>query len=303
LNTCIYLLNLLQHLKRKNDRLYCVDCTLLPLLQIPREFIAKLNSLFDVTFYCAVTGKCVKIEGLDNQPRIVDDGFSIFKCIYEDKLYSLFVKECTFEISKGRQGAFSTLLNSCVLFLRIIDILFKMNLENEATFRNYLYTVLQYALPTCKVEREKYIVYKEVRVDLFVECNNYVVAFEIKSPSQVFRATPSKNIVSQINEIYEYLEKVYSVSKGKKIALIVLPTDGMSITFLYRFRQDKSKNIHVITQLNAHDLEQYCSKQRYKVYDFLSALVEGLIDTLYLDEKAVMKKLRQQDQFSNTLHY
>jgi len=263
--------------------------------------MAKLHSLLNVAFYCTANGICMRIEGQDNQPRMIDDKFIILKCMYEDEIINLFIKECALEIFKGRQytltnsATLAEVLTSCETFLKIVDILFKMNLKNEATFRNYLYAVLQYALPPtiCKVEREEYIVYKKVRVDLLVECDNYVVAFEIKSPSQVFRATPSKNITNQIDETYKHLEKVYSISKGKKIALVVLPTDGMPITFLYKFRQDKFKNIHVITQLNMHDLEQYCNKRKCRVYDFLGTLVEGLIDTLYLDEKAAMKRLRQ----------
>ena len=204
-------------------------------------------------------------------------------CIREDDVYSLVLDECVkTEIVFNVED-----VNRSSGFLHILKALFFSNISKERDFKEILYKLLIRSLPNCRVYRERYVIYDKTRVDILVECDEYVVGIDIKTPQDLCD-TPSKSTCFQVKETLKDLLK-YGKNEGKNVALVLIRTDGGPIPYIYGCGE--KGRVHLISKINIDRIMGFCRVNKCDdVYTLLKALASSKINTIHIEKRGLVRR-------------
>lgn len=182
--------------------------------------------------------------------------------------------------------------NSAEKLATLIDILFTFKLDAEA-FKNTLKTLLQELLPgECIVEKE-YPLATGARPDLYLECPQLAIAFEVKSVQEGTATTASHNPLQQL---VRYAEILKDLHPGKATAAILVRTDGntphevIAEAARAAINGNIRKRLHILTRSNIHTILRQAKRMIPKgktltPHMLLELIAKGRIDTIKLAAK------------------
>jgi len=134
------------------------------------------------------------------------------------------------------------------IFAILLKYLYRLSLSATA-FKDVLVNCLNRLLnQDCRVIKE-YSIATGARLDVFVECPEFVIAFELKTPEEGTRASASHNPIGQMTL---YLSKLQAVYQGKQAAIILTRTDGAppldALTTMFEQALERSiaTSIHIL---------------------------------------------------------
>jgi len=210
----------------------------------------------------------------------------VLLCIERHHLEKVIVQSCATALTSDKVASEAmNVVSNPKVFLRILQSSFKQGFRREEELKELLKKLLSLALPTCIINGEQYVSYDRSRADLFIECKDFVIVIEIKSP-QSLGGTPSRYVAHQTVEILRDLEEIYKMKKA--YAVIVLRTDGGPVPYLYELKG--KRRVHVLSRYVIDKLEGYCIRKKItSVYALLKALAEARIDTIHMEERELAK--------------
>jgi hypothetical protein len=175
-------------------------------------------------------------------------------------------------------------------FTTILKALFALRLDGDS-FKQALKNVLITLLPQdCRVETEYYFATGS-RQDVYVDCTNVAVVFEVKTPEEGTAVTASHNPLRQAEQYAKLLAKHH---RDKPIAVIIVRTDGKTPKDLVAggFREALSEEareaIHVLSEENLEPTLKTAKhiakkdKAKLTLEKLLELVAEGRIDTIKL---------------------
>ncbi len=269
------------------ERYYCVVESQLPFLGISVEEMETLPGARSVCCWeGGVCGDCVETLW----PPIY-----VARCVEAHSFEELVASSCIEGGLRDVSGQ-GHALERCIVFLRLLNALFKMRMSKEARFKRILERLLRTALPDCMVGVESHPRFDVSRVDILIECPDAAVAIDIKSPGDI-RDTPAQSTPRQIVETFMHLRESYQW-EGKPVAFIVIPTNGQPVPYLYSVGEKERGYIHLFTSLTIPGLERYCRKMERKhggpfaLQGLLRALATAKVETVHMEERELTRRLQ-----------
>ena len=241
---------------------------------------ATLNSLSVSRLYCWPSIGCIRGENTHSlstaEPPLV------LLCVDRRRFEKELAENCINTLDMRGEG--SAELSNPIVFLRVVSSLYSHGPSQEKAFTDLLARIIAMALPTCSVEKERYLSYNRSRVDLLIVCKELAVVVEVKTPEHL-SGTPSRDVAHQV---LEYLQDLGHTYPEKRRAVIVVRTDGGPIPYVYELR--RYRYVHVLSRHTVDELERYCLEEGiHSVYELLRALAEARIDTIHVEEKALAR--------------